>query len=252
MLIRPFLFRRPILNVPVPARNTDHCTGVIVVSNTIILHTAAVIVMLVNALRGAAMNLQTRKKAPRSVCMCLGVRLPGNAFPEISPHVEIQKIYLCTFVDSPDYTWYQVRSMSFKSITAVFIFLQCGVSYRALSGQFNLIPQIPCFSAVFWHLIPSFVLFLCHPIPAILLILIVLNPTSSELWICRQSTVYSIVDLIHRNWLCTGTSTFEIIVANHSPIRCFIRVVLFFLAPFRNSVDNQSPIRYFTCVVLFC
>ena len=108
-----------------------------------------IIVMLVNALRGAAMNLQTRKKAPRSVCMCLGVRFPGNAFPEISPHVEIQKIYLCTFVDSPDYTWYQVRSMSFKSITAVFIFLQCGVSYRALSGQFNLIPQIPCFSAVF-------------------------------------------------------------------------------------------------------
>ena len=106
------------------------------------------------------------------------------------------------------------------------------------SWRFSTFYKISCFSTLFWRLIPSI---FCHPLPTIF----VLVPTSSEIWICRQSTIYSIVALMHTGtiWLCPGAGTFEILVVNHSPIP-------YSVAHFWNYVANHSPIsildlRYF-------
>ena len=65
--------------------------------------------------------------------------------------------------------------------------------------------KIPCFPSIF-----------CHPLPTIFLLV----PPLSEIWICRQSNHLQVLYLVFDS--CSGAGTFEILVANHSPIPYFI------------------------------
>ena len=105
-----------------------------------------------------------------------------------------------------------------------FIFPVALVAGLCRTLVFNLIPQIPCFSTLFWHLIPSI---FCHDLQFSYSIQLQAKYGS----VANQPCIL-VVDLIHRICLCPGTGTFEILFANHSQIRCFICVVLFYLAPF--------------------
>ena len=89
------------------------------------------------------------------------------------------------------------------------------VAVTGLCRRINFIPQIPCFSKTI--LTSNSIDFFPSPPNNFLLV-----PTSSEIWNCRQSTIYSIVNVIHIVWLCPEAGTFEILVANHSPIRYLI------------------------------
>ena len=64
--------------------------------------------------------------------------------------------------------------------------------------------------------------------------LLVLVPASSEIWICRQSTIFSIVDLIRIIWLCPGTEIFEIAIHRFDALseELYYILVVLCLAPF--------------------